>query len=591
MKKTITLLNLVLFTVILNAQTFTFEWANSTSGNSTVKGYGIGIDANQNIYSVSNYEDTIDADPSANTLNFISNGGSDIIIQKFDLNGNIIWAKSIGNSNDDEAFDLVVDSIGNCYVIGNFKDTVDFDPSTNTYNVDGEYYGIFILKLDKDGNFVWVNYAHSNSLKYGFDLALNNDNDKIYATGYFSYGIIFTDGLGDQSFSSNGSYDTFVWELDSSGNNLLTTHFGGSSQETGYGITCDNNGNIYLTGYYVGTGNFDPNGTYNLTSNGSWDAYINKLDASGNFLWAKSFGGSQIDKGEKVVCDNIGNVYLTGYYKDSVDFNPNAGINYYYSSSDNIFLEKLSPAGDYLWCYASETSTGKPKNITYKNNAVYIIGYATESVDFNPDTTIITTVLERGAFIAKYFNGGALDKVTIIGDTQYNSGYSMVLSDDGRKIISTGRFRGTCDFDPSDSDVFEMTSADNSYDAYIQEIYDCHILFNTVSEHACDSYTSPSGSYVWTTSGIYKDTIPSQHGCDSVITINLTIDDSPIVSLGNDTTICEGTNLAVDAGVFVSYLWNDSSTNQILSVNQTGEYFVEVTNINGCSNSDTIIVT
>ena len=109
--------------------------------------------------------------------------------------------------------------------------------------------------------------------------------------------------------------------------------FGDGGVDIGNSITVDGSGNVYTTGTFEGTVDFDPGaGTYNLSSNGSRDIFVQKMDASGNLLWAKSFGGTGIDSGNSITIDGSGNVYTTGQFQNTVDFDPAAGA---YNLSSN----------------------------------------------------------------------------------------------------------------------------------------------------------------------------------------------------------------------------------------------------------------
>ena len=87
-------------------------------------------------------------------------------------------------------------------------------------------------------------------------------------------------------------------------------HFEGINLIEGYAISVDNSGNVYTSGAFSGTGDFDPgSGVANLTSAGFQDIFISKLDASGNFVWAKQMGGAEFDFGLSVEVDAAGNLY------------------------------------------------------------------------------------------------------------------------------------------------------------------------------------------------------------------------------------------------------------------------------------------
>ena len=115
---------------------------------------------------------------------------------------------------------------------------------------------------------------------------------------------------------------------------------GGASTDFALSIAVDGSGNVYTTGIFVGTADFDPGaGTANLTSLGSYDIFVSKLDASGNFVWAKSMGGTGPDYGYAIAVDGSGNVYTTGDFQGTVDFDPSAGTANLTSAGDiDIFV-------------------------------------------------------------------------------------------------------------------------------------------------------------------------------------------------------------------------------------------------------------
>ncbi|MBT6372369.1 MAG: hypothetical protein HOJ86_06840, partial [Acidimicrobiaceae bacterium] len=127
--------------------------------------------------------------------------------------------------------------------------------------------------------------------------------------------------------------------------------FGGTNADYGYSVAVDSSGNVYTTGYFNGTVDFDPGaGTANLTSNGYKDVFVSKLDSSGNYVWAKNFGGTGNDMGYSVAVDSSGNVYTTGYFTGTVDFDPGAGTtNLVPNGSSDAFVSKLDSSGDLVW--------------------------------------------------------------------------------------------------------------------------------------------------------------------------------------------------------------------------------------------------
>ncbi len=115
--------------------------------------------------------------------------------------------------------------------------------------------------------------------------------------------------------------------------------------------------------------------------------------------------------------------------------------------------------------------------------------------------------------------------------------------------------------------------------------------FTTVNAAICNGETYLAGGQLQTTAGVYKDTLTTYLGCDSVITTNLTVNPLPAPDLGKDRGICFGDVLVLNPGSFVTYLWQNGSTNNTYSTNLVGQYSVLVTNNFGCKKSDTMKLT
>jgi hypothetical protein len=105
--------------------------------------------------------------------------------------------------------------------------------------------------------------------------------------------------------------------VDSGGNFLWAKRAGGVSSVRGQGIAVDSSGNAYVTGYFQGTAVF---GATTLTSAGSNDIYMAKVDSGGNFLWAKRAGGTSYDVGQSIAVDSSGNAYVTGEFVGTAVF-------------------------------------------------------------------------------------------------------------------------------------------------------------------------------------------------------------------------------------------------------------------------------
>jgi len=320
-----------------------FLWARSFGGSSSDQGLSITLDASGNVYTTGFFQWTVDFDPGAGTADLTSVRGSDVFVQKLDASGNFLWAKSFGGYSDDYGYSIAVDASENVYTTGYFERTVDFDPGVGTANLTSVgARDVFVQKLDVSGNFLWAKSFGGSSYDIGHSIKVDASGN-VYTTGYFERTVDFDPGAGTANLTSAGSTDVFVQKLDTSGNFLWAKSFGDWFDDYGYSIAVDASGNVYTTGIFEGTVDFDPGaGTADLTSLGDCNVFVQKLDASGNFLWAKSFGDWFDDYGYSIAVDASGNVYTTGFFKLEVDFDPGAGTANLTSVGDaDVFIQKL----------------------------------------------------------------------------------------------------------------------------------------------------------------------------------------------------------------------------------------------------------
>jgi hypothetical protein len=324
-----------------------FVWARSMGGTDHDGGRGIAVDSADNVYTTGFFQDTVDFDPGPGTYDLTSAGTSDIFVSKLNAGGNFVWARSMGGTSSDGASALALDSAGNVYTTGEFWGTADFDPGAGTYNLTlaGDR-DIFVSKLDSSGGCVWAKSIGGTERDVGTGIAVDSA-DNVYTAGRFEGTVDFDPGAGRYNLTSARYYDTFVSKLDSSGDFVWAKRMGGTESDVGRGIAVDSAGNVYTTGEFRGTVDFDPGpGTYNLTSAGSAEIFVSKLDSSGNFVWAKSMGGTSSDKGYGIAVDSAANVYTTGYFWETVDFDPGAGTcNLTSAGSADIFVSKLERGG------------------------------------------------------------------------------------------------------------------------------------------------------------------------------------------------------------------------------------------------------
>ncbi len=327
-------------------------WAIKLGGINPDVGTGIAVDASGNVYTTGYFERAGDFGPywlrSGGYNPNDPNGDLDVFVCKLDSNGNVLWAGNFGGVGDDGGLSIAVDSTGNVYTTGVFRYTADFDPNLGTAyltSFDDED-DFFVSKLDANGNYLWARSFGGDGHDDGVDIAVDGSGN-VYTTGFFHATVDFDPGSGVATLTSAGSSDAFISKLDSNGNYVWAEKFSSSNAVAGYGIALDGNGNIYTTGKFKGTTSFG----FNYLTATTTDVFVSKLDSNGNNLWARQFAGDigEDDCGYDITVDSSGNVYTTGTFGYTVDFDPGPGTATLTASGYNVFVSKLGSAGNYIW--------------------------------------------------------------------------------------------------------------------------------------------------------------------------------------------------------------------------------------------------
>ncbi len=348
----------------------------------------IAIDSSGNVYTIGKFRDTADFDPGPELFNLTPLGSSDAFISKLDSNGNFVWAKAIKGSLTVSGNGISVDALGNVYTTGHFYGTVDFDPGIEPYNLESKgSQDIFISKLDSNGDFVWAKAIGETDIDSGKAISVDVSGN-VYTIGVFSGTVDFDPGSGTTfNLENPGSQSIFISKFTSDGNFVWAKAIGGNNNDSGDDIAIDDTGNVYTTGFFQSTGDFDPGpGIFNLESAGYDDIFVSKLTSNGNFVWAKAIGGNENDSGKGIATDSSGNVYITGSFFETVDFDPGPGAFNLLSAGDtDIFISKLDSNGDFVWAKAmggEAYDEGEGISVDGYGNS-YTTGYFFGTMDFD----------------------------------------------------------------------------------------------------------------------------------------------------------------------------------------------------------------
>lgn len=404
-----------------------FVWAKQFSGSGPEEGWSIAVDLLGNVYSGGGFLNLVDFDPGVGTYTLNSVAG-DAYISKLDASGNFLWAKQFGGPSGVTCKSIALDGSGNVYSTGNFNGVTDFDPGPGTFtlNVFGNFGAdIFISKLDVSGNFLWAKQmGGSGSPDAGNSIALDGLGN-ILTTGYFSQTADFDPGIGTYTLTPSGGFtnEIFISKVDFSGNFIWAKQLGGSTSDEGLSIAVDQANNILTTGFFNSTADFDPGvSTYTLASGGQKDIFISKLDAAGNFLWANKTGSFFDDEGQSIATDAIGNVYTTGYFRFSPDFDPGTSTYSLTATLEDAFITKFSSIGNFLWA----AQLGGPTSLYERgygvkcdpSGNVHTTGFYYGTVDFDPTPATYTlNATNENIFVHKMSQSPAgIDEINLNGE-------------------------------------------------------------------------------------------------------------------------------------------------------------------------------
>lgn len=354
------------------------------------------------LYMTCYFWDTLHLNTGSGNFDLISAGRSDVLILKLDLNGNYIWAKHLGGIGFDEPRDVETDPQGNLYVSGNFTDVCDFDPGINQFNVapvtiqDG-----FICKLDSGGNLIWVRTFQCNPIG---KIALGQTGN-LYLTGQYLDTVDVDPGPGVYDLKGIGPSNGFVLALDSSGSFIWAkSFFGANSRTLGLSIDVDAMGNVYCSGVFDHTSDFDPGPlVQNFSSAGSNDFYVVKLDSIGNLIWAEKYGSVAAESAWTILVHN-NNVIVTGEFEYTVDFDPSPSVFSLTAFWDAYFLV-LDTAGSFISVHqlGSGSAIAQGYSIATDNfGNLYWMGSFSDVCSYDHNSSLSMTCQGSGdAFVIK----------------------------------------------------------------------------------------------------------------------------------------------------------------------------------------------
>ncbi len=395
-----------------------------------VQGNNIAVDDRGNVYVGGSYRDTV----RFSEQTFISKGGLDLFLAKYNPDGILQWIKTAGGSETDGPTDICIDAHGNVHLTGYLRGKVQFEREMLEARGTSD---IFFAKYDTDGNLQWIRQIGGEGSDGGSGVAVNKNGD-VYLSGDFSSSVSF-DGT---VLMAEGPEDAFIALYDSGGRLKWVRSGGSAGHDWGQSLAVDKEGNALMLGKFHQLARF---GKVELRAPESEDLYssngfILKCSPTGEFIWGQRMGGNRRNSLSSVVVNDRGDVFVSGsgYMKGS---RPTFGDSLIHS--DEVFgaiIAKLSSDGIVQWVMSTIATGPHPQSMVADEagNLLALTG-------FNHDERLKVSGRNTSQFfnskgvgdfvIVKFASDGSLLDVRQEGGAGQVSANTMTLSKNGTLYI------------------------------------------------------------------------------------------------------------------------------------------------------------
>ena len=315
------------------------QWGTrATAGLSQDTGFSVATDTSGNVYVAGAYAGTVNVvnGNGTNAGSLTDSGLGDAFIVKYNTTGTVQWFTRIASTALDIAYGIDTDTSGNVYVIGQCGTT---SVNTTAFSAGGTAFptvignsaggDAFIVKYNTSGAVQWVARIGSNSTTADTGFAIATDNSgNVYVTGrvQLTASVFNANGTAFGTTLTSNNTDAFVVKYDTNGVVQWVARINATPQsdDTGYGITTDGSGNVYVVGQggagivLASNANEVPFGSTVVNTSGkSNESFVVKYDTSGNVQWVSLMSGVGIDEARGIQVDTSGNIYTTGRFATS----------------------------------------------------------------------------------------------------------------------------------------------------------------------------------------------------------------------------------------------------------------------------------
>ena len=607
----------------------TLSWSTyyGGSGNEAVKMGCVAGDNAGNSYLGGNTASASSITTTGSYQDTLTSGTTDAFLVKFSSTGARLWATYYGGEGTENVYGITCDPAGKIYLSGYTNSTIgmattgSYQPALNAGSQDA-----FLAKFDGTGAREWATYYGGDATEQGLAVACDTTGN-VYLAGYtLSAADIAT--AGAYQTVQAGGQDAFLVKFSSAGSRLWGTYYGGSSTEQGLGVTCDNHNNVFLTGYTQSTSGIATTGGYQTVIGGSKDAFLVKFDSTGAQQWGTYLGGSAVDGGYSLACDEAGSAYLTGSVASTTGIATTGSFQSVYGGgAGDGMLAKFSSAGALRWCtYYGGAANDAGYGLSYRSGNIYMAGVSSSTTGIATTGTFQDTISgSSDAILIKFDTSGARVWGTYFGAESSDYGYG-VFCNSSSQIFLGGQ---TSSFGLLATGSYQ-TSNGGGNDGYLVKFNDCVLAApaaitgnDTVCRGSTYTYSvlpvSGATSYTWilpsgwsgssTTNtlslvaGSNSDTIKvvANYPCGASVVVYKAVKISPLptISPAGAIGICNGDSATLTASTATTYQWLHTgipilgATTNTYVVHGGGNYAIIGMSTSGCADTslaDTVTV-
>ncbi len=317
------------------------QWSTYYGGSSDDAGIGVTCDGSGNTYLAGQTRST-SAISTTGAQQTTLGGGYDNFIVKFNSSGVRQWGTYNGGAESEVVHGISYDKHGYIIITGYTSSTSGIATSgAHQTTYAGGNFDAFIVKFNINGVRQWGTYYGGSDFEMGNGISCDS-NGNIYIIGHtLSTSGIVTSG-GHQTVYG-GNFDGFIAKFNANGIRQWGTYFGGTSYDIGNSIKSDINGNTFITGETSSNSFISTSGAHQETNGGGYDAFLAKFNTNGVRQYGTYYGGDSTDSGNGITCDENGNVFIIGYTKSLNSIVTNGAHQTSFSGTDyEAFIAKFS---------------------------------------------------------------------------------------------------------------------------------------------------------------------------------------------------------------------------------------------------------